>query len=547
MNLKAELLLRIEHFLRVSTIVRLSDRQAAEILLSLPLDLRAANGQREREMIVLRDQLVRRLSTKLTASWIQDGDLDKIFAVLIALQKHAPSVVNGTILAYAAKRLVLTEQAVGGPYAAQSGAVDLVANARIALCLQQAGAMLPSLLDYLDRLASVSLADGGYSGRLWQVVSRLDDPRLRSKAASWLAASKIGDSQAEIAMLRADITLQLYASSDTEKAQSKAQAQASKRHWQAMHDDIIQACFREVSTIPPALREPMTILLQRIQQADTNYEIGLLAAFVSAGHPEVDRQDLCYLGQANVYAWLAYVIYDDFIDDEGQPEQLSVANVAIRLSLRHYQRFGATDPDIQQLVQAAFDEVDAANAWEVYHCRFRHAAGHITIGSLPEFGDLAFLAQRSFIHALGPLVALRLQGVAINTPTWRGLRQALHHYLIARQLNDDMLDCFDDLAAGQVTYVVTVLLRHARVQPATYVSEHLEKHLRRVFWQEVLPELVATTKEHLGKARRYLDDAQYFSAADDLYGLLDDIDQALDAGMAKRAQNQEFLQAFTAD
>lgn len=67
------------------------------------------------------------------------------------------------------------------------------------------------------------------------------------------------------------------------------------------------------------------------------------------------------------------------------------------------------------------------------------------------------LAWRSCIHILGPLI------VASFTPSLSGkdldtLTSGLHHYLIARQLGDDIHDWREDLTAGRISAVVALLL-----------------------------------------------------------------------------------------
>jgi len=54
------------------------------------------------------------------------------------------------------------------------------------------------------------------------------------------------------------------------------------------------------------------------------------ANFGLTNEKSILKKDVILLGQANVLGWLAYTIYDDFLDEEGKPELLPLANMYLR-------------------------------------------------------------------------------------------------------------------------------------------------------------------------------------------------------------------------
>src|SRR5882762_7259741 len=93
------------------------------------------------------------------------------------------------------------------------------------------------------------------------------------------------------------------------------------------------------------------------------------------------------------------------------------------------------DHDFQAFVEQTFDTIDSANAWELAHCRFPASEQTITITQLPDYGNLAKLAERSLGHTLSPLAILAASNVPIAAKDFTQTQKALRHYLIARQLN----------------------------------------------------------------------------------------------------------------
>ena len=260
--------------------------------------------------------------------------------------------------------------------------------------------------------------------------------------------------------------------------------------------------------------------------------------------PQTAGPMLLQLGRANLYGWAAYTIYDDFLDDEGQPGLLPVATAALRYSLAAFDKARPEDRAFRRLVRQTFDTIDSANAWEVSHCRFRRAGRQLVIKALPDYGEPVRLAGRSLGHALTPLAVLRASGAAVDSDTFRQLQQAIIHYLTARQLNDDAHDWQIDLRNGHITYVVARLLADEEVRPGRYGLDGLVQRLQPRFWHRTLPDICRLMQAQTALGRRQLQRLSGLQPHNVLSELLDGIDASVAETLATQDRAQRFLKHY---
>jgi hypothetical protein len=265
----------------------------------------------------------------------------------------------------------------------------------------------------------------------------------------------------------------------------------------------------------------------------------------------ITDQQLQALGEANFFCWIATILYDDFIDEEGEPARLPIANVAYRLSLQLYRRALARSPlrgsDAARrryaYVERMYDAVDRANAWEVIHTRAQVADGTISIHALPHYGNRVVLADRAFGHAIGPMLLVR-QLPDVRPQQVRLVQSALQHYLIARQLNDDIHDWRKDLRAGQLSVVVTDMLQAIRLRPGRYDLEALVARFDRRFLYRGLDRQCIRLIEHVHACRRALAASGLTKPEGGFMRLVDDLEASAVEAQRIRADEQAFLQAY---
>ena len=270
-------------------------------------------------------------------------------------------------------------------------------------------------------------------------------------------------------------------------------------------NSVLNHIKRDLNKLNPAMQKYAIKVFEGVATADKNLEITMLSHFfieaIDDHSPKIDKLGQG-LGIANFYAWMAYTIYDDFIDDEANPAYLPIANLAHRLSLKYYLNI-SNKLNVQDQIFKAYSSVDDANLWELENCRFIISVESIQIGLIPEYGDGGFLAKRAFGHILGPLIIS--ESIDKFSATQKSMiEEALTHYLIARQLNDDLHDWVEDFRKGHISFVVAYLLKGCNVDKRKYILAPLENKMKEYFWQKGLEEITNLTIHHTNIARKIL-------------------------------------------
>lgn len=327
-----------------------------------------------------------------------------------------------------------------------------------------------------------------------------------------------------------------------------ASSSAANHHFQ---EAVVRLAAKECKRLPEDLQRTTVRALRKIAEGSNGAEIIDLAPLFNESLrkplPEIQRNFLEKLSLANLYGWLAYTVYDDFIDEEGSPPLLPAANVALRNSVNLFSEALPGQASFRALVRDVFDTIDGANAWELAHCRFKRRNETLTIRRLPDYGDLSKLAERSLGHCLAPLAILCATDHEITSTAFQQTRLAFHHYLVARQLNDDAHDWQADLARGQATYVVTRLLRDIGTTPGKYATADLIGSAQRQFWRETLPSICKEIQAHVALGRQSIQDASIFASTNVLSELFEKTEQSVSDTLQKQAEAKSFLRHYSRD
>ena len=530
-----------------------------------------------------RQLLADRLRAQVSHAWVEQGDAYQMHSVLSSLWKYDSTYVSGDWLACAVKRLVRSEATVGGPYYTGS-TIAVAANAQIAIFINLVASPLPNMERFItDVIAAERFDDSELTGfgLLYLLATAGDYDGLRRYVqARWqqdktwqtpwhrvvaLAALKDSVQNPEIRQVLLAVCKQqrqdgLWNGEPLLKAAPMDQqadlvttalivealgnylytpARNSQVFWRRKHQ-VAQAAARRFKTHPEPLRSTALAAIKKVCNADDNFEITLLPQFFAYALDDPHRLTNAHctkLGLANLCAWIAYTIYDDFIDSEGQPVDLPVANVAMRASLDCFRKVLPDDSHFQEYVAEVFDGMDDANAWEVAHCRFVMHDGKVAIAELPKYGKCTVLAARSFAHALTPMAVLA-EYAPHSAKKMRHIETAFQHYLIARQLNDDLHDWVKDMQAGQASYVVTAILRDLRVKNDVYDLSTLMPAMQRCFRGATMSKICQRMLWHIAQSRQHFIKSQLLQPSNDIYILLDNLELSAHHSMDKQAKSQ---------
>lgn len=467
-----------------------------------------------------------KLKRQATRAWLESAPLHETFIVLNALHAHDSDLISGDHLAIAVQRLLKAEQQPGGPYS-DDGELDLLTNAAIAHFAGWAAGPLEPTIAYIKQRI---IDDPCVSKITYHQLSGV--PGLRDKLS--VAVSCDDETLTETGRLGADF----YAAT-LKKSGAERNADIMYSH---LNDEIFSRVELELNVYGEEISKLGLEMLEKIRRANRNYEITLLSAYFadSLTYPSDQSAVVTQLGAANLYCWIAYMLYDAMLDDKRDTSALPLANIAHRKSLELY-RSVCSDPNMRNFVDYAFDAMDATNAWEVYNTH--REPGKIP-ESMPIFGNLYRLSHRSYAHVLGPLIiASRVHDITSDAKQL--LHDSLMQYLIARQLNDDCHDWQEDLRAGRITHVVMTLIKHVYGRKLPVGEKANIKELQKVFWERCGEEMSHEIQKHIQQAKAMLLKSMLVTEESHFMKLYDDIDRSAIASRTLKKRGTAFIKHVT--
>lgn len=309
------------------------------------------------------------------------------------------------------------------------------------------------------------------------------------------------------------------------------------------HYDIVVNTVRDhIATLGHTeLKLQTHAVLERIISRDHDRQIVRLPLIIAQASAVRASEDLTrQLAVANVWGWMAYMVYDDFLDNEGDPRFLPSAVYAHR---QLFESLRATLPGNRAFhdeIAAIMDRLDQANAWEVAHCRASIKKGRLFIDKLPEYGDYWQLADRSLGHAIAGIGVLYDAGVSAQRI--QALVSFFEHYLIARQLNDDAHDWESDLARGHINAAAAKILeiwsaKHRLAMGIDPIGQ--SEALRLIMWEQVIDSICHDIASHIAEAKSALGRAGMDDTV--VLPLLMPLENAAKKALSTRDDSLEFI------
>lgn len=130
-------------------------------------------------------------------------------------------------------------------------------------------------------------------------------------------------------------TLQKFVTAQSDlKENSEVKDISRNRKRQQIYEDILGLFEKRMLKLGKKFEKKATKYLFDLIKKGNREDVALLSYFfneaLGENRKKVPREILVKLGLVNLYGWLAYTIYDDFLDEDGRPETLPVANVCLR-------------------------------------------------------------------------------------------------------------------------------------------------------------------------------------------------------------------------
>jgi len=452
-------------------------------------------------------------------SWLYDWHINDTVLKIHLLYLEDKHALNGGDLGLLVKRLLANELEVGGPYYSYD---NLYTNALIAQLFRTLGSPLIKVESFIsEKLSTILPSD---VKNYWSVSWPHNLCHLELK------------------------NLNIYSKTNIDRAMIRSinEINPSKTPHKIKRSANIAETYAKVyiDKLEPSLNKIGVSFWNKIIDVDTRSEISSLATYVYdsiVAKENYNTKQSVTLGVANIYAWIAYTIYDDFIDEEGRPSHLSLANVMHRQS---YTTFIKEFPSRQELIESHFNSVDISNSLEIQKYRLATSENMITIGQIPKYGNGIFLADRALGHILGPKLILYELGLSKYQVVL--VDSIFNNYLIARQINDDLRDWADDLKNGHVSYVVSKLLTSSGVNPGTYNFEELRDRLQANFWDVTFENCIAIILTKINKSKQDMIESRLFKNNNDFVEkVLQPIADRAEADLFEYRNSKQFLKSYS--
>lgn len=322
-----------------------------------------------------------------------------------------------------------------------------------------------------------------------------------------------------------------------------------------IYNKIIAAAKKRFSALGPDLKKQSLKYFNEIIEKSVNKQITLLPYFfrkaLGKKGEKISDEFIINLGVVNAYGWLAYTIYDNFLDDEGESIALSVANFCLReLSLMYTdvilnESAGWRSSEESKIFNKIMSGIDSANSWELEYCRGKINGNTLTPPDpLPDYKNYSKLAERSLGHALGPVAILLTLGYKQNSKEIKNVLAFFRHYIIARQLNDDAHDWEEDLKKGHISAANTLLLKKLGKTGKKIDLKKDLPDLQSIYWSSVILDICDEILKQIKKAKEVLDSISIIENKSILEKMLEPIESSARTAIAQQQKTSEFLENY---
>ncbi|MBU0648148.1 hypothetical protein KJ855_03125 [Patescibacteria group bacterium] len=318
---------------------------------------------------------------------------------------------------------------------------------------------------------------------------------------------------------------------------------SGKNKYADFYKNVVDDIRRDFGKLGEGLREDCVRFLDEMVKKDEDMEIGLLPKVVADSLvKKVDKKFIGEVCRGSIYGWMAYTLYDNYLDYEVESWMLPVANICFLKLHRVYSDLGS-----EKLLQMHSDliiRMEAANSWEVNNCRI-DIGKRIYKKDLPHFGDLGVIADKSIGHGLGPLVVVA--GAGGSPADVRNFLKFFQLYLVARQLNDDAHDWVDDLRNGHINAAGAIGLEKWFGVRKLRKSFDLKKDLgdlEVVFWEKSINKISEKIWWTTGEAKKVIKKVKVIGFFDFYLSRLTRLDRAAERAVEEAAGVKEFINNY---
>jgi len=318
-----------------------------------------------------------------------------------------------------------------------------------------------------------------------------------------------------------------------------------------MIDKIMELASQRFSQFPEEFKKCATDTIKRIIDGNADKQMSLMPYYtklaLGKNADKVSDNDVTKMGLANIFFWTAFIIYDDFWDEDelADPHILPAANLYARSFVDYFDFLLPEDTGFRTFFHKLMDNLDAANTWENIYCRAKVEGSKFIIPEkLPDYKNYELKYQPASGHILGPVAMLVSLGYSLNSPEVKNFILYFKNYLIAMQINDDAHDWEEDLRRGHISTVVDLLLRDLNWQKKEIDLEKDLDELKKVFWFKTLSKAEELAVYYTKKSRQALLCIDIFEDLSPLEKFIDITENIAKKALKEQEDSVKFLQNF---
>ncbi|MCK5021843.1 MAG: terpene cyclase/mutase family protein [Candidatus Pacebacteria bacterium] len=309
-----------------------------------------------------------------------------------------------------------------------------------------------------------------------------------------------------------------------------------------IYNKIIKKTKNIFSKLDDDLKNQTLKSLEKINKHKSRFEIILLPYFFKSSlkkefAKKLSDEMIINLGLANLLGWIAYTIYDDFLDEEGNPKKLSIANVCLRELTLIFEKILPYETGFFDFFKKTMNEIDSANTWETTNCR------GIDLKNIPDYSNYKRLADRSMGHALGPTAILFSLGYKESSLEIKNTIKFFENYIITKQLNDDAHDWEIDLKNQHISPACALVLKKWTKNKELDIERDLEQ-LQSIFWNKTIIKLCNDVLKHSQKARMSIKKLKIINNFKIFEKILERQEKSAQKALDEQKKTLQFLKTF---
>jgi hypothetical protein len=259
---------------------------------------------------------------------------------------------------------------------------------------------------------------------------------------------------------------------------------------------------------------------------------------------DINDEKISLLSLYNIYFWNAFIIYDNFWDEDEEADikLLPVANYFSRNFIRYFST--KRNKKFRSFFLSLMNNLDGANFNEITNFRLIIKDNELYIPKkIPDYQDYELKFWPSAGHIIAPVLMLTELGYEIDSPEISYLTDYFKHYLVAKQINDDLHDWIEDMNRGHSTIVIlTIIKKWIEIYPnkkKINTKKDLPK-LKNIFWQSI-DEIIAIALDHLKKSKHYLNKMETIENTKYLKQFIEIEEKAIKKAADEKSKSVKFM------